>query len=357
MSNTTEPKSLKSHEKEMNVCIRCAYCFEECPVVKETSWDTDGARGKITLAYGLLNNEIESSEYVAKKMFQCTFCRDCMEKCPSNVEIIEIMSAARAHLVKKGYAMPAHKYVVDNIQKTGNIYGDKEVKPPIKDGAVPLFIGCQYLSRPNKTKKFIKILEELGMDIKVQEEICCGFPLEVLGFEDEFEVHKKRFDEIFKDKEAITFCPTCTVFLKEGHNINAKHLLQVILEKLPEANLGMKVTFHDPCDFSRGLKIIEEPRQILKKLGVEVVEMKNSKGNSSCCGGGGGILMSAVETSDKIAITRVRQAIATGADTIVTTCPTCETVLKKAATTLNETEGTTMTVKSIEDIIWKGLKG
>jgi len=356
MSSDNE-KGLKKFEKEMNVCIRCAYCFEECPVVKETAWDTDGARGKIALAYGLLNNEIESSDYVAKKIFQCTFCKDCMSKCPSNVEIIEIMGAAREHLVKTGHAMPAHKYVVENVMKTGNIYGDKEVKPPLKEGTVPLFIGCQYMSRPNKTKKFMKILEELGIDTMVQDEMCCGFPLEVLGFKDEFEEHKKKFDAVYKNKDVITFCPTCTVFLKEGHNINAKHIIQVILDKLPEANLGMKVTFHDSCDFTRTLHIIDEPRQILKKLGVEVVEMKNSKGNSSCCGGGGGILMSASETSDKIAITRVRQAIATGADTIVTTCPTCETVLKKAAQTLSETEGANIVVRSIEDIIWKGLKG
>ena len=141
----------------MNVCIRCAYCFEECPVIRETAWDTDGARGKVILAYGLLNEEIEPSEYLAEKMFQCTYCRDCVEKCPSNVEIIEIMSAARARLVKEGYAMPAHKYVVENVQKTGNIYGDTEVKPPLREGTIPLFIGCQYLSRPNKTKKFIKL--------------------------------------------------------------------------------------------------------------------------------------------------------------------------------------------------------
>lgn len=357
MSSDAESKGLKKFEKEMNVCIRCAYCFEECPVIRETAWDTDGARGKVTLAYGLLNEEIDPSEYLAEKMFQCTYCRDCMEKCPSNVEIIEIMNAARAHLVEKGFAMPAHKYVVENVQKTGNIYGDTEVQTPVQDGTTPLFIGCQYLSRPNKTKKYIKILEKLGMDIKVQDEICCGFPLDVLGFKDEFKEHKKKFDGMFNEKEAITFCPTCTVFLREGHDIDAKHILQVILDKLPEANLGMKVTFHDPCDFSRGLKIIDEPRQILAKLGVEIVEMKNSKGNSGCCGGGGGILMSSSETSDKIALTRIRQALDTSADTVVTSCPTCEAVLKKAASTVNETEGTNIVVRSIEDIIWKGLKG
>jgi len=120
--------------------------------------------------------------------------------------------------------------------------------------------------------------------------------------------------------------------------------------------LDMKVTFHDPCDFSRGLRIVDEPRQILEKLGVEVVEMKNSKENSRCCGGGGGILMTDQDLSNDIAKKRIYEALETGAETIVTSCPTCETTLKKAAQEVSEKEGKTITVRNIEDIIWKGLK-
>ncbi|MFH1101220.1 MAG: (Fe-S)-binding protein [Methanobacteriota archaeon] len=353
--NKKESK-LKHLEKEMNVCIRCAYCFEECPVIKEMQWDTDGARGKVILSYGLLTGDLQPSQYIADKLFRCTFCRDCLERCPSKVEILDIITAARAHLVEEGYASNIHKQVIHNIDNTGNIYGDKEVISPEQEGTIPLFVGCQYLSRPNKTKKYLKILEKLGVQPLVKKEICCGFPMEVLGFEKEFEHHKEKFKKNFPYTEAIAFCPTCTVFLKEGYGVNVKHVLQVIAEKIPEAHLGMKVTYHDPCDFSRGLKIIEEPRKILKKLGVDVVEMKQSKGQSRCCGGGGGILMSDQSLSGTIAKKRIRQAIETGVDTLVTSCPTCEQVLKKAATEIGEQEGKTIAVRSIEDIIWEGVK-
>ncbi len=351
-----DAKNLKKYEKEMNTCIRCAYCFEECPVIEQKGWDTSGARGKITLSYGLLSGELEPTQSIADNLFQCTLCRNCESKCPSGVEVCDIILSARADLVENGFANDTHKYVIKNIKESGNIYGDTEAIPPVQDGDVPLFIGCQYLSRPNKTKKFIKILEKLGINVKVGEEICCGFPMDVLGFKDDLEKHKEQFKKLFPHKDAITFCPTCTVFLKEGHDVNAKHILQVILDKLPEVNLDMKVTFHDPCDFSRGLKIIDEPRLILEKLGVKVVEMKNNKGNSSCCGGGGGILMSDSELSDDIAMKRIQQAIDTGADIIITSCPTCETTLKKAAAATNERDGTNIVVRNIEDIIWKGLK-
>jgi len=154
-------KNLKKLEKEMNMCIRCAYCFEECPVIRELGWESSGARGKVILSYGLLTGELKPSQYIADKLYQCTFCRDCMERCPSNVEILDIISSARADIVDAGFATDTHKHVINNIKKTGNIYGDTEVISPEQEGKTPLFIGCQYLSRPNKTKKYIKILEKV----------------------------------------------------------------------------------------------------------------------------------------------------------------------------------------------------
>ncbi|HID74204.1 MAG TPA: (Fe-S)-binding protein [Thermoplasmata archaeon] len=349
--------NLEGLENEMYVCIRCAYCFEECPVLRERGWDTDGARGKVILSYGLLTGEIEPSEEVALKLFQCTTCRDCMVRCPSNVRVVDIITAARADLVGVGFATDVHERVIGNIRETGNIYGDTDVSAPVQDGEVPLFIGCQYLSRPNKTKKLIRILEALGIESRIVEEVCCGFPMEVLGFVDDLEAHKERFRAAFPEREAVTMCPTCTVFLREGHGIESRHMLQAIVDRLPDANLGLKVTYHDPCDLSRGLGIIEEPRQVLERLGCDIVEMKHHGLNSRCCGGGGGILMSDIELSDDVALDRVREAIETGADILVTACPTCETVLKKSAKTVGEREGRTIQVRNIEDIIWKGVKG
>ncbi len=347
---------LKKWEQEMNTCIRCAYCFEGCPVFKVGGWDTDGARGKVILSYGLLCGELEPSQEVADKMFQCTFCKDCVERCSSSVSVPEILIAARADLVDKGFASDTHTRVIDNVKETGNIYGDTEVMSPVQDGKTPVYLGCQYLSRPNKTKKYIKILKKLGFDPMIQDETCCGFPMKALGFEEDFEEHKKKFLEKYPHEEFIAFCPTCTMFLKEEYGLNVRHAMEVMLERMPEAELGMKVTWHDPCDLSRGVGIIDEPREILRKLGCEVVEMKTHGKGSSCCGGGGGILMSDTSLSDQIALNRIREALDTGADTLVTSCPTCEQVLKKAAKEIQEKEGKKIKVRNIEDIIWKGVK-
>lgn len=347
---------LNKWQDEFHKCIRCAYCFEGCPVFKDLGWDSNGARGRVIMSYGLLSGDLEPSQYIADKLFQCTFCKDCTERCSAGVNAPEIVAAARADLVKAGFALDTHKYMVKNVQETGNIFGDTETIIPVQKGNYPLFVGCQYLSRPNQTKKYIKILEKLGIKPQVYEEICCGFPMKALGFDDDFKEHKNKFTKSFSSQKVMALCPTCSMFMKEEYGMDVQHILQVIAEKIPSANLDMKVTYHDPCDLSRGMKIIDEPRKILKKLGVEVVEMKNSKLQSRCCGGGGGILMSDSALSNRIAKKRIEEAIETGADTLVTPCPTCEQVLKKAAQEISESDGKPIAVRNLVDLIWKGVK-
>ena len=354
-----ETKHLKEFENELDICIRCSYCFEDCPVFNELGWESSSARGKILYAYGLLHGELEPSEFMSKRVFDCTLCRLCKAKCSAKVNITEIIEACRADLAAEGYFMPEHKHMVENVEKTGNIFGDEEAKFPVQEGEIPLFVGCQYLARPNRTKGWIKLLEKLGVKPKVSEEICCGFPLKALGHRDKLEKLQKDFRKKFPHKEAITLCPTCAAFLKEDYDIDAKHVVSVVLEKLdskkPKA-LGKKVTYHDPCDLGRSLGVINEPREVLKKLGAELVEMKGNKDLSNCCGGGGGMLVSDITVSDSIADKRVKQAIDTGAELLVTACPTCEQVLSKAsARSADKGEGG-IKVEEIFNLVWDAVK-
>lgn len=349
-------KALWDWNDEMNMCTYCGYCKVVCPTFTHTMWDSESARGRLLVSYGVLHGDIPVDESVRETLFGCTMCRDCYRRCPSKVRVPDIVKAARADLVDAGMASDVHRGVIDNIHKSGNIFGDTEVLVEPQDGEVPLFIGCQYLSRPNKTKRYIKILEKLGIKPKIVEEICCGFPMEALGFRKEFEAHKEKLRKLFPYKECITLCPTCTAYFREEYGINARHVADVFLERAPEADLGLTVTYHDPCDLSRGISLIDEPRELLKKLGVKVVEMKQNRDQSRCCGGGGGVLMSDPALSEGLSMTRMKQAADSGADTLVTACATCEATLKKAASALDEQGGGKIAVRDISDVMWKALK-
>lgn len=352
-------KHLKDWENELDICIRCSYCFEDCPIFKELGWESSSARGKILFAYGFLHGELEPSEFIAKRVFDCTLCRLCKEKCSAKVDITEIIEACRADLAKEGFVLPGHKEMLENIVATGNIFGDKEARAPVQDGETPLFIGCQYLARPNRTKGWIKLLEKMGVKPKIVEETCCGFPMKALGDREKLEKQKKDFKKKFPFKEAITLCPTCAAFLKEDYDIDAKHVINVVLEKLDglkPKSVGKKVTYHDPCDLGRSLGVYNQPREVLSKLGVELVEMKGNRNLSNCCGGGGGMLVSDVPVSDRIADKRVKEAVDTGADLLVTACPTCEQVLSKASARMSEKGQGSIKVQEMFDLLWNAVK-
>jgi glycolate oxidase len=359
---TNPNRKLEGHlakwENEMMMCTMCGYCKNVCPTFVNQLWDPPSGRGRMVMSYGILEKELEIDDSVVKALYQCTLCRDCNRRCPSKVKVPDVVRAARADLVEKGFAYDAHKAFIANIKKTGNIFADTEVMAPVQEGETPVFVGCQFLARPNKTKMYLKLLEKIGIKPKVVKEVCCGYPMEALGFVKEFEEHKKKFTELFPFPNAITLCPTCTVYLNEAYKIQAKHAMQVIAEKLPGATVKKqtgKVTYHDPCDLSRGAKITKEPRAIIKALGLELVEMKYKDTTSRCCGGGGGILVSDNALSNKIAEERIKEALNTKAETLVTACATCEQVLKTAATAVADKGGGKINVLGLQEMIWKAL--
>ncbi|MBW2116258.1 MAG: hypothetical protein JRH04_15910, partial [Deltaproteobacteria bacterium] len=93
-------------------------------------------------------------------------------------------------------------------------------------------------------------------------------------------------------KTVITGCPYCSrtfnnkpkyAELREK-GINVMHISQF----LKDFDLGVKtdkrVTYHDPCDLGRHCGIYEEPRQIIRKIAPNFIEMPHHHADSLCCG-------------------------------------------------------------------------
>lgn len=55
------------------------------------------------LAYGLLTGEVEPSSYVAEKLFQCFYCKNCSKSCSAKVSPTDIFTDIRADLMEAGF--------------------------------------------------------------------------------------------------------------------------------------------------------------------------------------------------------------------------------------------------------------
>ena len=79
------------------------------------------------------------------------------------------------------------------------------------------------------------------------------------------------------------------------------------------------------------------PQELIKSLGVELVEMKRSKRRSFCCGAGGAQMFKEPENGTQdININRTQEALGLNPDIIATGCPFCNTMMSDGVKSVNE---------------------
>jgi len=192
----------------------------------------------------------------------------------------------------------------------------------------------------------VTVLRKLGIKpgYLAEKEPCCGAPLHQAGLQTKFAENARQAYGTLKSagvRQIIGIVPYCTHALQklfplyvEDYDIEVRHFLEIVAEKLPSLKLRfphkVRVAYHDPCQLARYLRLIDEPRQILKAIeGIELVETDWTKGEwATCCGGGGGFEAVFPELSGILAVNRAKELMATRPDIIVTHCPGCIMQLK-----------------------------
>lgn len=318
---------------------RCGFCREECPVYRVKRLETYSSRGRMLVARGLLEGILDPSAEIQEVMDDCLMCGYCEARCA--LENMEVFRAVRQELREAGFVSPKHERNAAKILDEGTLFA--RPSPFRRRGTTPLYLGCAYQSRPHEVKTIISVLEKVGIDPQVSDEMCCSYIVGAVGFGDEFERAKASFREVYGphvQSQILTVCPTCTATLRDEYGLSVKHALVEVAERLQDMELvplKRKVTYHDPCHLGRMLGITEEPRLILRALGLDLVEMEHHGTFSTCCGGGGGVLDVDRNLAIEISKNRIRDAVSAGVDTVVTACPTCQpTLLRGAGRLANE---------------------
>tara|TARA_B110000003_G_scaffold8247_1_gene8517 strand:- start:9623 stop:10399 length:777 start_codon:yes stop_codon:yes gene_type:complete len=203
-----------------------------------------------------------------------------------------------------------------------------------------------YDDRAKKiTKAFVKLLYKANVDFAVlgTEESSTGDAAKRAGNEFLFQMQAISNIEIlnaYRVKTIVCTDPHSFNTLKNeypglGGKYTVYHHSQYIKKLVGEGRLvikkslkGKQVTYHDPCYLGRGNGVYESPRSIIRKLGVNLIEMKQHKKKALCCGAGGAQMFKDSEKGDKeINILRTEQALKTSAKIIATGCPYCNTMM------------------------------
>ncbi len=184
-------------------------------------------------------------------------------------------------------------------------------------------------------ENYKQILKCFGIEyIEINELGCCGSPVLNSGYRKDFENlvnNNKRILEDYGIGTIISNCPSCcSIFKRYYPEYKVYHITEIIdINKLKKVFSDQNITYHDPCHLGRYLKVYEKPREILKNLGINIVEMVNNRENSNCCGGGGNLNNNFPQISSKLAEARIQEALNTDCNILATTCPMCYLQLKK----------------------------
>ena len=359
-------KELNLYKDRAFKCVRCGFCQYHCPVYAVTGSEPLVARGRLEMVKAGFDGRItEFSANLRKRMNQCLLCGNCTQNCPPAIETDKIVEAFRAASIKESGLPEQLKAVRKNTSEMGNITGDPRANRRLwlknmeagveglkvnKTAEYAYFAGCVptlYPSAYSIPQSFVKILKAAGVDFTLlgEDENCCGYPLAVGGLPDDaLKIAKKNILKLKElgIKKVVTSCPSCYHMWKEYYpelldeetGIEIIHSTQLLAglvagDKLKFREMSWQVTYHDPCDIGRKSKIFQEPRDVINSIpGLTLKEMKFIREDARCCGGGGNLEMSDPELSGLVARDRVKQAVETGAEFIVTACQQCKRTLQ-----------------------------
>jgi L-lactate dehydrogenase complex protein LldE len=205
---------------------------------------------------------------------------------------------------------------------------------------IPCFVDQLY---PQTGMNMVKVLEKLGCEVSYNtKQTCCGQPAFNAGYRDEAKSVATKFLHDFEDNTYIVSpSGSCVGYVRNyydklfgnsaDHNLcnqvrkNMYEFTEFLTDVLKGEDIGAvfngRATYHDACGALRECGIKKGPRKLLEKVsGLELAEMKECE---TCCGFGGTFAVKFEPISIGMAQVKVKSALDTGAQYIITTDVSC----------------------------------
>jgi Fe-S oxidoreductase len=320
-------------------CLSCSLCDFRCPA------------------------EVRYTDLVLE-LKQLTFGQGAEPECPHG----GALQSAMRMMAKGGMEQQRLEWLTDDLSTE-----------PSK-GKVFLWTGCTMyydaffpehdLKSLDGTRAAVKVLNALGMTPVVSaEERCCGHDLLWNGDRSSFEALAEHNTQLVADSGAkllVSGCAECvrtwrkdyTPFLKAP--VQILHISELVAEHLDEiafaGNGTLRVTYQDPCRLGRHLGVFDPPRQVLEAIpGIELEEMARSGPRAICCAGGP--WSSCDRYAKQIQVARLREARATAAEVMVTSCPKCQVHFRCAMQDPKLADEITIEMRDLAELVADALSG
>ncbi len=383
LENLLSSMSRLSKKQTLDIfsCVECGRCTEVCPANRGGGVLDPKHNFILDLKDPIMeSNDVDVIGNInVEAGWECTSCQACTEACPVGNEVEKSDEIRNIQVLVEGNVPQEYQKLFMNLQTTGNTEGASSSalseKLPIYDGSQEfvLWLGCfsKYALDPKYGDSVInltKILDKAKITYGIlAKEKCTGEPANKLGDKLTYNMLMQENLETLKEvKKIITMCPHCSINLGTEYAKYQKieyevyHHTQVIEDLIKnnritiQPNNNDKVTFHDPCNLSRGMNETAAPRTAINASCNNFKELDENGKNTLCCGAGGGLWWKK-ETQGRAHLVRAEQVIESGSDTVVTGCSFCYGMMNQGLGPLTPDNQEPIKVKDIADIVAENL--
>ena len=391
----------------LETCARCGVCVDSCHAyasVPETKYSPVGRaevirklfkryfsmEGKIAPWLGeTMKIDDASMEAVYEAAFSCTGCRRCVTACPFGIDTQMIMGIAKALLIGADKAPMVLSILSDMSIAKGESYTETapafeeairnlegEVKAlwpePWKPGAPFIPVNVKGADVLYVALSGSHTMVPAAAIMNAAKENWCLSYFEAVNFgaflgdaAKAQAIAKRIADEAVRlgvKEVAIVECGTAFRFFKYmtgNHPFKVSAFVELASRYADEGRIALrkgtlpgKTTYHDPCQIARNGGVYEEPRNLVRRIADEFVELRPNREENWCCGGGGGLIsMGELDFRMKSSKVKAGQLRASGAGTVTTACENCHSQL----TDLNEHYGLGMKTEFISGLVARAL--
>jgi Fe-S oxidoreductase len=358
-----EPRDIPCHRSELLLRVYRRYFTP-----------TGMLRARFSLPFTLTESYINT---MAEEFYRCTACRRCKLECPFGIDHAMITHLARWVLAEVGIVPKALRVAVRE-QLEGKTHNTSAIP------AAALRDTCEFLEEDCRDTHHMKISFPMDRedceyiffpavsDYLLEPDTLMGVAAVMTATGASWTIGTHYFDGInyglfYSDRmldrivamevEELRRLRAKKILIGEcGHASRAAkafvrtfaggksapevvNIMEYTCRELRRGTLNLKpkaidslVTYHDPCNISRSGWIVEQPREILRAICGQFVEMSPNGRDNYCCGGGSGTV-----SIDEIrpfrtqvgGATKAAQMRRTGATFVVAPCANCKKQLRE----------------------------
>jgi len=342
-------------------CTECGRCQEVCP-----AYNTGKPLSPKLLIMAERDHLLGRSEtpivpnaVIDDVVWDCVTCGACMYECPVNIEHVDHIIDLRRNLVMVESRFPEEAgTMLRDMDRSSNPWGRPQadrtqwaeglgvrvLQPGDPAPDVLFWVGCAPAFDERARTSAVataKLMQRAAVDFAIlgPREACNGDPARRMG--DEYTFQRLAGENVATlngagVKKIVTTCPHCFNTLGNeypdfGGSYEVVHHTEFLAGLVREGKLepvagDRTITYHDSCYLARHNDVRAQPRELVSAVG-KAVEMPRNRERTFCCGAGGARMWMEEKRGRPINQERVREAAATGAETLAVACPFCTVML------------------------------